>query len=61
MSASAHRVEYEELRRRVLEEAGLGLPVPRVSVSIAALLVDLVAELGACVLELELREEPRRA
>lgn len=60
MSSAAHREQLEELRRRVSETAGLGRPVPHVSVDVARLLVDLIAELGACVLELELAEELRR-
>lgn len=51
---STHRENADELRRRIVEEGGLGLPVPRVPTEIARLLVDLHAELMACVLELEL-------
>jgi len=55
MSAT-HRENLYELRRRIVDEAGLGDPTPAVSPAIARLLVELWAELGACVLELELLE-----
>lgn len=51
---STHRERLDELRRRVVDEAGLGLPIPYVSTITAHLLADLVGELGAVVLELEL-------
>lgn len=54
MSGTDHRENTRELRRRVLEESGLGRPVPFVATEIARLLVDLLTELEATVLELEL-------
>jgi hypothetical protein len=59
VSAESHREAYNELCRRVKFEAGLGEPVPKLGVSLTLLLVDLLCELGACVLELELREAIR--
>jgi hypothetical protein len=59
MSAAAHRAEYDALRERVIRESGLGRPAPYVSTEIADLLVTLLSELGACLLELELAEALR--
>lgn len=57
MTAAEHRDRHTELTRRALEETGLGRPVPHVSVAVARLISDLLAELGLCVLELELAAE----
>lgn len=57
MTAAEHRDRHTELTRRVLEETGLGRPVPFVTVAVARLISDLLAELGLCVLELELAAE----
>jgi hypothetical protein len=57
---TTHRENADELKRRIREDAGLADPVPRVSVDIGRLLVDLYVELMACVLELELNAAVRR-
>jgi hypothetical protein len=54
MSGADHRENARELRRRVMDESGLHRPVPYVEPEIARLLVDLLSELEATVLELEL-------
>jgi len=51
VSAESQRENAARLRRRVIDEAGLGLPVPLVSTAIAELLVDLVVALEGTVLE----------
>lgn len=56
MNAASHGELLRELKRRVVDEAGLGLPQPRVSTEIANLLVDLLAALADALQDLELAE-----
>ena len=45
MSAPPTKEDVAELRRRVMDESGLGRPEPLVSTDVASLLADLIAAL----------------
>lgn len=58
VSGGEHRRQLDELLDRVKHTCRLGDPIPAVSHDVAELGVDLVIELGRCVVELEQLEVP---